>query len=184
MNEVVALWLAYLYGNAGDFPAAFAEFKRSEPLGADARLTQLAMRIALATRDRKQLLPWLDKRIEFERSHGADFSERMKSLLDKPDEALALLRPMVGGEGELPRDFLVDLVRRRWRRTRRDAGNFQRPGYRYAALWWIWDPGLAGVRKLPGFKQLMRDAGLVDYWRKYGWSDYCKPTTGDDFECH
>ena len=67
LNEVVALWLAYLYGNVGDFPAAFAEFQRSEPLGQDARLTQLALRIALATRDRKQLLPWLDKRIEFER---------------------------------------------------------------------------------------------------------------------
>ena len=61
---------------------------------------------------------------------------------------------------------------------------FSIPGYRYAALWWIWDPGLSGVRKLPGFKQLMREAGLVDYWRKYGWGDYCKPTTGDDFECH
>jgi hypothetical protein len=30
----------------------------------------------------------------------------------------------------------------------------------------------------------MRDAGLVDYRRKYGWRDYCKPTTGDDFQRH
>jgi TolB-like protein len=183
LNEVVALWLAYLYGNVGDFPAAFAEFERSEPLGQDARLTHLALRIALASRDRKLLLPWLDKRIAYERSHGVDFSERMKSLLDKPDEALAVLRPMVGGQT----NYLVTS----WLAWFGDYDNalnsmradFQRPGYRYAALWWIWDPGLAGVRKLPGFKQLMRDAGLVEYWRKYGWSDYCKPT-GDDFECH
>jgi TolB-like protein len=184
LNEVVALWLAYLYGNVGDFPAAFAEFERSEPLGQDARLTQLAIRIALASRDRKVLLPWLDKRIEWERSQGSDFSARMKSLLDKPDEALAILRPLVG----TPVNALVTP----WLAWFGDYGaaldamrtDFQLPGFRYAALWWIWDPGLSGVRKQPGFKQLMRDAGLVEYWRKFGWSDYCKPTTGDDFECH
>jgi TolB-like protein/tetratricopeptide (TPR) repeat protein len=184
LNVVVALWLAYLYGNAGDFPAAFAEFERSEPLGQDARLTQLAVRIALASRDRKLLLPWLDKRIEFEQSQGIEFSARLKSLLDKPDEAIAVLRPLVGG----PENYLVTS----WLAWFGDYAtaldsmrkDFERPGYRYAALWWIWDPGLSGVRKLPGFKQLMRDAGVVDYWRKYGWSDYCKPTTGDDFECH
>jgi TolB-like protein len=184
LNVVVALWLAYLYGNVGDFPAAFAEFERSEPLGQDARLTNLANRVALASRDRKLLLPWLDKQIEFERARGIDFSSRMKSLLDKPDEALAVLRPLVGG----PLNALVTS----WLAWFGDydaaleamRSDFQQPGYRYAALWWIWDPGLSGVRKLPGFKQLMRDAGLVDYWRKYGWSEYCKPTTGDDFECH
>jgi TolB-like protein/tetratricopeptide (TPR) repeat protein len=185
LNEVVALWLAYLYGNVGDFPAAFAEFERSEPLGQDARLTPLAVRIALASRDRKVLLPWLDKRIGYERSQGIDFSARMKALLDKPDEALAVLRPMVGRPENW--QFLTSWLA--WFGDYDTALNalradFQRPGYRYAALWWIWDPGLSGVRKLPGFKQLMRDAGVVDYWRKYGWSDYCKPTTGDDFECH
>ena len=72
LNEVVALWLAYLYGNVGDFPAAFAEFERSESLGQDARLTILAIRIALSSRDRKLLLPWLDKRIEYERHRGSN----------------------------------------------------------------------------------------------------------------
>jgi TolB-like protein len=184
LNVVVALWLAYLYGSVGDFPAAFAEFKRSESLGPDARLAQLAVRIALASRDRKLLLPWLDKQIEFERSRGGTFSAQMKSLLDKPDEALAVLRPLVGRPGH---PFLAAWLA--WfgdHDTALEAlrADFQLPGFRYAALWWIWDPGLAVVRKLPGFKQLMRDAGLVDYWRKYGWSDYCKPAAGDDFECH
>ncbi len=184
LNVVVALWLAYLYGEVGDFPAAFAEFERSEPLGQDARLTELAVMIALASRDRRQLLPWLDKRIEFERSRGFNFSARMKSLLDKPEEARAVLRSLV----RAPENHSLAW----WLAWFGDYGggldalrsDFQRPGFRYAALWWIWDPGLSGVRKLPGFKQLMRDNGLVDYWRKYGWSDYCKPTAGNDFECH
>jgi TolB-like protein len=184
LNVVVALWLAYLYGEVGDFPAAFAEFERSEPLGQDARLTQLAVMIGLASRDRKLLLPWLDKQIKYERSQGSDFATRMKALLEKPDEAIAVLRPLVRG----PENYRLAW----WLAWFGDNGSalealrsdFQRPGFRYAALWWIWDPGLSGVRKLPGFKLLMRDAGLVDYWRKYGWSDYCKPTAGDDFECH
>jgi hypothetical protein len=61
--------------------------------------------------------------------------------------------------------------------------DMQQPAVRYGVLWAIWEPGLSGVRKLPGFKQIVRDAGLVDYWRKYGWGDYCKPTTDDDFTC-
>lgn len=184
LNVVIALWLAYLYGEVGEFQAAFAEFERSEPLGQDARLTQLATRIALASRDRKLLLPWLDKRIEYERSQGFELSAHLKSLLDKPNEALAVLRPLVGGrDNSLVTSWLV------WFGDYETAlegmrSDFRLVGYRYAALWWIWDPGLSGVRKLPGFKQLMQEAGLVDYWRKFGWSDYCKPTTGDDFECH
>jgi hypothetical protein len=39
------------------------------------------------------------------------------------------------------------------------------------------------VRKLPGFKELVRREGLVDYWRVNGWPDRCQPTTADDFEC-
>jgi TolB-like protein len=183
LNVVVALWLGYLYGTVGNYPAAFAEFDRSRNLGQDGRLTHLALRIALASRDRKLMLPWLDRRIEFEQSQGTGFSTQMKLLLDKPNEALAVLRPLARGPGTalvtpwlaLYGDYSAALEGMR--------AEFQQPGYRYAALWWIWDEGLSGVRKQPGFKQLMRDAGLVDYWRKFGWGDYCKPTTGDDFEC-
>jgi len=186
---VVALWLAFLYGTVGDYSAAFAEFERSEQIARDGRLYFLSVSIALGSRDRQQLLPWLDKAIEFEKSYGGDFNARMKSLLDEPDKALALLgdlaierRERVGGGYDLAPWFAwfgddaaaLDALR---------AG-LQQAGWRYAILWAIWEPGLAGVRKLPGFKQLMHDVGLVDYWRKYGWSEFCKPATGDDFECH
>jgi hypothetical protein len=40
------------------------------------------------------------------------------------------------------------------------------------------------MRTLPGFKQILRDAGIVDYWRATGkWGDFCKPVGSDDFEC-
>lgn len=48
-------------------------------------------------------------------------------------------------------------------------------------LWW---PLMRDVRRLPGFKDLVRKLGLVGYWRTTGnWSDFCRPLGEDDFEC-
>jgi len=185
LNEVVALWLAYLYSVVGDFSGAFSELERAERLGNDARLTYLAVPVALASGNRERLLHWLDKRIEYERSLGIVFSEQLKPLLDRPQEALAVLRPLV-------RDGHTAYGTTAWwlawfgnPESALDAlrVDFHQPGSRYAILWILWDSGFAEVRKLPGFKQLMNEAGLVDYWRHYGWGDYCKPVAGDDFEC-
>ena len=48
-------------------------------------------------------------------------------------------------------------------------------------LWW---PLMREVRKLPGFKDLVRKLGLAGYWRTTGnWGDFCHPVSEDDFEC-
>jgi serine/threonine protein kinase/TolB-like protein len=46
-----------------------------------------------------------------------------------------------------------------------------------------WRPVMRDVWRLPGFKDFVRSRGFVPYWRKYGWSDFCRTTSGDDFEC-
>ena len=47
----------------------------------------------------------------------------------------------------------------------------------------IWLPVMAPVRKDPRFKDIVRDAGLVDYWRESGdWGDFARPLGDDDFE--
>jgi hypothetical protein len=48
----------------------------------------------------------------------------------------------------------------------------------------LWYPVMSEVRKLQGFKDLVTEIRLVDYWREYGWADACDPIGGDDFECH
>jgi tetratricopeptide (TPR) repeat protein len=188
LNEVIALWLAYLYGTVGNYPAAFAEFDRSERLASDRRLYSLSVQIALGSRDRQQLTRWLDKAIEFERGHpsAGDFMGRIKPLLDKPDQALVFLRESAADPKNRSVVFMSQWFA--WLGDNETALQMLRrdlmvPAVRYAVLWAIWEPGLAGVRKLPGFQQLVRELGLVDYWRKYGWGDYCKPTTGEDFTC-
>jgi TolB-like protein/Tfp pilus assembly protein PilF len=47
----------------------------------------------------------------------------------------------------------------------------------------IWEPLHGPLRKTERFKTLVRNAGMVDYWRARGWPEFCRPTTGDDFVC-
>jgi hypothetical protein len=48
----------------------------------------------------------------------------------------------------------------------------------------IWYPVLTEVRTAPGFKDLLRDLGLVDYWRSTGnWGEFARPVGSEDFEC-
>jgi TolB-like protein len=47
----------------------------------------------------------------------------------------------------------------------------------------IWRPVYRDMRQLPRFKEFARRAGLVAYWREYGWPDMCRPAGENDFEC-
>ena len=38
------------------------------------------------------------------------------------------------------------------------------------------------LRQTEHFRDLVVDSGLLDYWRKWGWSEYCRPD-GDSFVC-
>jgi adenylate cyclase len=54
---------------------------------------------------------------------------------------------------------------------------------RSSGLYFIWSPVMTEVRQLPRFKEFVREIGLVDYWKEYGWPDLCRPVGDDDFEC-
>jgi TolB-like protein/Flp pilus assembly protein TadD len=48
----------------------------------------------------------------------------------------------------------------------------------------LWLPLTTDLRSGPGFKEIVRATGLVDYWRSSGkWGDFCKPVGTNDFEC-
>jgi TolB-like protein len=49
----------------------------------------------------------------------------------------------------------------------------------------LWYPFETDAHADPRFKSILRDLGLVDYFRSSGkWGDFCKPVGQDDFECH
>ena len=75
------------------------------------------------------------------------------------------------GDPELALEALDDL--------RRQDQSFER------WAWSLWRPVMKDVRREPGFKKLVQDMGLVNYWRATGkWGAFCKPVSKDDFECH
>jgi TolB-like protein/Tfp pilus assembly protein PilF len=47
----------------------------------------------------------------------------------------------------------------------------------------LWFPVMSDVRHLPGFRTLMRDINLVDFWQASGWPDACEPLEGESFSC-
>jgi TolB-like protein/tetratricopeptide (TPR) repeat protein len=54
----------------------------------------------------------------------------------------------------------------------------------YDDYWGLWISPYSALRTLPGYKALMRETGLADYWRQTGdWGDVCRPAGDDDFEC-
>jgi TolB-like protein/tetratricopeptide (TPR) repeat protein len=57
-----------------------------------------------------------------------------------------------------------------------------------AYLNWLWQPEdwSRKARQYPAFQGFAKRMGLVDYWKKYGWPDVCKPlpeTGPDAFAC-
>jgi len=50
-------------------------------------------------------------------------------------------------------------------------------------LFAIWYPAMREVRNTPRFKEYVREIGLIDYWKEFGWPDLCSPVGDDDFVC-
>jgi serine/threonine protein kinase/tetratricopeptide (TPR) repeat protein len=105
--------------------------------------------------DRSAMRSRVRKVIE-QRQPGFEYAYLVADALGEPELALAALRPLV-----------ASLDNRNWDK-----------------YWLPWLMPYSGVRTLPGFKALLRDAGIVDYWRQTGkWGDFCKPVGAEDFEC-
>jgi len=47
----------------------------------------------------------------------------------------------------------------------------------------VWNNWAVAVRKDPRFKEWVTKIGYLDFWRKNGWPDRCRPTGLDEFEC-
>jgi DNA-binding winged helix-turn-helix (wHTH) protein/tetratricopeptide (TPR) repeat protein len=51
-------------------------------------------------------------------------------------------------------------------------------------LFAVWRPALRDVRRLPQFRNLVRDIGLLAYWKETGhWGDFCRLGAPEDLVC-
>jgi TolB-like protein len=190
LDQTGAWYLAWVIGAAGDYPASFAEFERGDRLTGpeQSRVRALAWQMSLGTRDRAQIVHWLDGLIALA-GQAPDVQQfaTFKKLLDRPAEALALLHTQFRNPS-IPPNNIVSFANTFAYFGDNDAAlaalraSFERRALATGFI--MWGPALRDVRRMPGFKQLMRDFGFVEYWRAYGWADLCKPVGSDDFECH
>lgn len=168
--------LATVHGMRGDFATAEANLLAAEKLSGDPALTRNALAtIYLATRN---------------------YAGVRRVLARDPSARLALLEDPAAGLAELRRTFAQEA------RSPNGASLF---GIVLSAAFWgdpalsleamramdssvnilvIWQPGLQQVRQLPGFKDLLRELGLVDYWRSTGrCGEPGQPVSETDFVC-
>jgi tetratricopeptide (TPR) repeat protein len=110
----------------------------------------------------------------------------MSGYIDTPEAGIAEIRRLAGEEryqANIPRinfalwaaffgddELALDLLTAALEQSRTNT-------------YYVWMPLFERARQRPAFKALLRDLGLVDYWREYGWPEICQPTQGDDFAC-
>jgi TolB-like protein len=188
LEPQMAVLLSYAYFGAGEVGEDSAELERGMKLPGGQVLRLTVFEHAVSSRNRVQMDKWIDSAIELDNS-ALHVIAAMKPLLDRPVEALAKLHRLapaattVVDVGEIAiwaayfgdSQFAFDLLPR--------MESF-RIGRGRALPLLLWNPLLSDVRKMPGFKKIVRDMGMVEYWREYGWADLCKPVGKDDFECH
>jgi len=145
--------------------------------------------IALTRRDRPAIEAGLEKILHADIgvSGHEEFTEAMRDHLDEPEAALAVLRRTLADSAHL--GALMKSVIAIWASYFGDD-DLALQAYRgilgmHAQMIWnvIWRPLHRKMRQLPGFKDLAKDMGLVDYWRETGhWGDYVRPLGENDFE--
>jgi TolB-like protein len=179
----------YALGMLGRAEEAEAEYRRSVDLpGAEARedIPHWALMRIWNGEDTKLIEARFDTYLS-RQSIPTPWIAQVRAVYDKPDAALAVIRAAFDDPANQDPTRLqfvaayaghygdVDLALAALRRASVDMR-----GLSVSVLWW---PDLAGARRLPHFKDLVRDLGFVDYWRKTGkWSDFARPKGDDDFE--
>ncbi len=176
-GEYVA-FLSQAYLAKEQYPEAFAVLERAFPEARGAvHVAAAGLSVALSARDDAQIRTWMN-RLQQEGDPVAVWSaENMKERLGDRDRALAWLEEASGSNADV--DYYIVL----WASYYGDDQLVLKAMDRSRDLWLFWLPLTSRVRATDEFKAIVRDMGLVEYWRAYGWNDFCQPLGDDDFEC-
>jgi adenylate cyclase len=184
LAPAMALFLSQAYLTHGEIPAALTEIDRGIKLKLGRpRLNMLAFWIAMNQNDR----PEIDRRLQAlrETSDGSPRLEHhfgLAKLIDSPAVAVAEIRrlALLDTPGER---IGLSLWAAYFHAPELSLELLAREAANGEAMPILWQPLMRDARKLPAFKELVRAAGLVEYWQAYGWSDFCHPDGAGDFSC-
>jgi tetratricopeptide (TPR) repeat protein len=178
MNDFPAGLLLVVYEGLGDKEARRRHWERGERLYEQnwyGRGMEFGLRLA-------------EKDYEFVRAHAPDDPVVNAGVanLESPEAGLAALRSLYANPAMRTANNLRSLsgwaayfgdpaLALQWFREATDL--------QPTSLLSVWLPLYAATRREPGFKDLLRDFGVVDYWKRFGWTDFCRPLENDDFVC-
>lgn len=181
------------YEMIGEYDQADVEYERSLTFAADSEVLRgTAVTRALGRHDGAALRKALSAMSPSD-PIGGPINGAMLRLLDDPQAALAELRRIYRDPAFTADTFRLTILSQ-WaahlgdlelslealRRLPRAAVGAPS----VSAMFSLWRPVLQPVRRLPAFKTLVRELGLVDYWRASGhWGEFCRPIGKADFEC-
>ncbi|MGI9260548.1 MAG: tetratricopeptide repeat protein [Woeseiaceae bacterium] len=149
------------------------------------RASPRALLILLNERDSGGIAAWVDALPPAEISRRVLFSPVME-VFQSPDAVLSKLREVYSDDSSKWPSKLHDIALL--------AAYFGDPEFALQAIGEemryttvragaLWFPIMSDVRRMTGFKQLVADLNLVEYWRASEWADLCRPLGDDDFEC-
>ena len=184
LAPAMSLFLSQAYLMHGDIATALTEVDRGIKLKSGRpRLNLLAFWIAINQNDR----PEIDRRLQAlrETSDGSPRFEHhfgLAKLIDSPAAAVAEIRriALLDTPGER---IGLSLWAAYFHAPELSLELLAKEAANGEAMPILWQPLMRDARKLPAFKDLVRAAGLVEYWQAYGWSDFCRPTDNAEFSC-
>jgi TolB-like protein len=181
------LLLQICHESVGELDAAEAEYQRSLALGDRSEL--LAGTVLVRAMSRKDAEALRSASAET-RLSPAEVNHQMVLYLDEPRAGIAALRRIIDDPGFSP-SIVRSVVIAQWAAYFGDPAlslqalrTMPRSGPSGSVLFSLWRPLEKETRRLPEFKEYVRERGLVDYWRTTGkWGEFCRPVRADDFEC-
>jgi TolB-like protein len=185
------LLLQLCYEMTGEYDAADAEYQRSRGLGQNSEILRgTAVLRAMARKDTDAVRRTTAEALS---ASPTDINSEMMRHLDDPQAAIASLRHVFSDPGFTPQT-IRSVVIAQWAayfgdtqlslQALRTMPRVGAGGPSQGVLFSLWRPVEKDTRRLPGFKDFVRELGLVDYWRTTGkWGDFCQPVGANDFEC-
>ena len=170
--------LAHMYASKGRYEEAFALLESVYDHGNLRSLVSMeGVIVALSANDRDMLRTWLVRADLHLESEAKRLFATMGELIDDRQAALNNLYETFEQTEIL--DYLIAV----WAAYHHDTDLTLAATRRMPAPWSFWIPLMADMRGSAGFKEIVREQGLVEYWRENTWSDYCRPVGTNNFEC-